>query len=154
MDYIKGENTYMSVEEADALISDVYFEDDPEYKYWESLDELNKQKLIVRGTSEIEKLHFIGYKVNAPFKLNWPRFIDGETVEIPRDVLIAILKQSLSERLESKTEEYDLINKGVKSYSIKGASISFSDSAVNNSNKVNGNIYSSIYNRYLCRWVY
>lgn len=152
MDIEVGKNSYMTIEEADKIVEDQYFEDDAEYEYWNSLDNKGKTRLILKGTSEIDILPFLGSKV-VGFGMSWPRSIFGVYTECPYDIKVAIVRHSISERLQNKREETSLIKNGVKSYSIKGASISFSDDAGVKS-KVAGVIDFDIYKSYLSKWTY
>lgn len=146
-----GKNTYMSVEEADSIIDDIYDETEQEYIGWNALDEKQKQRKILKGTRLIDDLPFLGVKYPCYSTLKWPRLINLNKVDCPYDIKAAILKQSLKDMINSNREESQLQELGVKSYSIKGASISFSDSQ---NQKLSNGIYSSIYNEYLTRWIY
>lgn len=146
-------NTYMTVEEADSIIEDIYFEDDVEREYWESLDDVGKQRLILRGTKIIDTLPFLGVQYPGFQNMKWPRLITFRYVECPYDVKVAIVLQSIKDILNSKKDEYNLLELGVKSYSIKGASISFADTGINTGKLSNG-VYDTIYNEYLSKWVY
>lgn len=153
MEFVVGKNTYMSVEEADSIIDEIYFEDEEEYKIWSTLDETGKQRLILKGTKLIDRLPFLGLQYPGYQSMKWPRLIQYQYIDCPHDVKIAILKQVLKEKIHHSTQEHSLQELGVKSYSIKGASISFTDSSTNG-NKLSNGVYSDIFNEYLVRWTY
>ena len=145
-------NTYMTVEEADSIIEDIYFEDDEEYILWQTFDEVGKQRMILQGTRLIEKLTFLGISIPGYQSMKWPRLIQYRYVDCPYDVKVAILKQAIKDKINQAKSEYDLQELGVKSYSIKGASISFSDNM--KQGKLSNGIYDTIFDEYLSNWVY
>lgn len=153
MEFIVGQNTYMSVEEADSIVSDVYFEDEEEYKLWDTFDELGKQRMILKGTKLIDRLPFLGIQYPGYQSMKWPRLIQYRYVDCPHDVKVAIIKQALKEKIKHATQEHNLQELGVKTYSIKGASISFADSNATGVTLSNG-IYTEIYSEYLDKWTY
>lgn len=158
MEFVVGKNTYISVDEADSIINEVYFEDEDEYKIWQALDEAGKQRLILRGTKLIDRLPFLGIQYPGYQSMRWPRLIQYQYVDCPHDVKIAIIKQALKEKIHHATEEHRLQDLGVKSYSIKGASISFGSSSGSGNGttgvKLSNGVYSEIFNEYLVRWCY
>ena len=60
-------------------------------------------------------------------RMPWPRLTSAGLTECPYDVKVAILKQGLRDRTNSNKNETKLQELGVKSYSIKNASITFGD---------------------------
>lgn len=151
MDLIVGVNSYMTVEEADELVENVFFDTEEEYKLWNSLSESSKSKLIYRATKLIETMLFLGRKTGQG-PLNFPRFIWCKNYECPDDVKIAILKQGLKSLSNQGKSEVNMQEMGIKSYSIKGASISFSDSL--NVGRLSNGVYQSVYETYLAKWTY
>lgn len=147
-----GKNSYMSIDEANDIVNSIYFDEDEEYIIWKALKDEDKEKLIIKTTRIIDKLLFLGNFVNL-YGMSWPRYINGRLVDCPDDVKIAIVVQSISDRIENKSKEANLIKKGVKSYSIKDASITFSDNASIKS-KVYGAINQEVYMNYLSKWTY
>lgn len=73
-------------------------------------------------------------------------------MECPYDVKAAILKQGLRDRINSNKNETKLQELGVRTYSIKNASVTFGDGL--SKIKLNNGVYSDIFSEYLDRWVY
>jgi hypothetical protein len=150
MELIVNKNSYMSIEDADLIVTEVFFDDEDEAKLWKVLSDIDKARIIYRGTKIINKLPFIGVQMMNIGELRWPRYINYEYKECPEDIKIALLKQALRDRLNSSKEEIKMQDLGVKTYSIKGASITFKD---NDKSRVNS-IHTDIYYEYLHKWVY
>lgn len=145
-------NTYMNITEADSIIEAEFDSDSDEYKLWGQLDEQGKQRLILQGTRLIDNLPFLGIRAKRYQSMAWPRKVYHKDVECPYDVKLAILKQTLKKKVESTKQESKLRELGVKSYSIKDASISFVSDPKNN--KLGNGVYEDIYQEYLNKWVY
>ena len=152
MELIVGENSYITIEEADSIVENEYLSGDAEYKDWSMLDDGDKIKLIIKGTRKIDEQIFLGLKVNS-WGLAWPRRLYNKTVECPIDVKIALLKNILTERKYSGTKEQELKDLGVTSYKVKDASITFATDGGSGNSKING-IYKDIYNTYLSKWLH
>lgn len=151
MELVKGVNSYMTLEEANSIVSDTFYDDEDEAKTWNGLSDNDKIKLIYRSTKVINTLVFLGIQYPSDGDLRWPRMICSQYVDCPDDVKIAILLQGIKNKQNSVKDESKLQELGVKSYSIKGASISFDSNA---SLKLSNGIYTSVYDTYLSRWVY
>ena len=147
-----GVNSYMSLEEADAIIENELLDSDEEYTLWNSLSDKNKEKLIARGTRTVDVIPFRGvkYNINKVGELQWPRLINNELIECPPEVKVALIRQVLRDYKNSSKQETKLQEMGVKSYSINKASISFGDK---NSTKLDNGIYNDIYFELLRKWV-
>ena len=152
MEFVKGTTTYMSVEEADSIITDEFFEDEDEFILWSSLDELGKQRIILKGTRLIDRLPFLGIQYPGYQAMKWPRLIQYQYIDCPYEVKVGILRQALKDKINNAKEEHKLQELGVKSYSIKGASISFNDNVTQS--KLSNGIYDDIYDTYLSKWTY
>lgn len=152
MELTVGTNSYMSLEEANTIVENELLDTSNEYKNWNSLNENNKTKLIIKGTRIIDSIPFRGVKYNLSKvgELQWPRLINNELVECPPEVKVALIKQVLRDYTNSSRQETQLQEMGVKSYSINKASISFGDK---NSTKLDNGIYNDIYFELLRKWV-
>ena len=117
----------MTVEEADSIVNDVFFTDDDDAKLWAGMTDDSKSKVIYAGTKLINRLPFIGVRYPGLNRMPWPRLTSAGLTECPYDVKVAILKQGLRDRTNSNKNETKLQELGVKSYSIKNASITFGD---------------------------
>lgn len=152
MELTVGTNSYMSLEEANTIVENELLDTSNEYKNWNSLNENNKTKLIIKGTRIIDSIPFRGVKYNLSKvgELQWPRLINNELVECPPEVKVALIRQVLRDYTNSSRQEMQLQEMGVKSYSINKASISFGDK---NSTKLDNGIYNDIYFELLKKWV-
>lgn len=152
MELTVGTNSYMSLEEANTIVENELLDTSNEYKNWNSLNENNKIKLIIKGTHIIDSIPFRGvkYNISKVCELQWPRLINNELVECPHEVKVALIRQVLRDYTNSSKQETQLQEMGVKSYSINKASISFSDK---NSTKLDNGIYNDIYFELLRKWV-
>lgn len=146
-----GVNTYMTVEEADSIIEDEFDSTDTEYKIWQGLDTAGKQRAIVKGTRLVNTLIWRGIQYPGYNQMPWPRLIQYRYVDCPYDVKVGILKQSLKDKVNDVKQETKLQELGVKSYSIKGASITFTDNV--NQNKLSNGIYDNVYREYFEKWM-
>ena len=153
MKLVVGENSYMTVDEANEIVEDNFFEDDTEYVTWKGLSENDKTKVIYNGTKLIETLPFIGVQYPGYQNMKWPRLISLRYVECPYDVKVAILNQGLKDKENYNKQETKLQELGVKTYSIKGASISFGDS-LSGGQKLSNGVYSTVFDTYLSKWVH
>lgn len=153
MELTVGVNSYMDLDEAKALLDEELFSDDEELLLWNTLGDDDKTKLIIKGTRLIDKLPFRGVR-NTLYKtdvLSWPRIINYELVECPRDVKLGLLRQTLKDKINRSKHESKLIEMGVTSYKVSEASISFGDK---NISKLSNGIYTEIYDEYLHGWIY
>ena len=146
-----GINSYMSLDEANEIMEEELLSNDSDLIAWKALSDTDKEKLIIIGTRLVDKLPFLGIKYNDKIVLQWPRVMNNKEVECPRDIKIGLLKQVLRDYSNKDKNETKLQELGVKSYSIKNASISFSDV---NSNKLSNGVYKDIYLEYFSKWTY
>lgn len=142
----------MTVEEADSIVNDVFFTDDDDTKLWAEMTDDSKSKVIYAGTKLINRLPFIGVRYPGLNRMPWPRLTCAGLTECPYDVKVAILKQGLRDRTNSNKNETKLQELGVKSYSIKNASITFGDQL--SKLKLTNGVYQDIFSEYLENWVY
>lgn len=142
----------MTVEEADSIVNDVFFTDDDDTKLWAEMTDDSKSKVIYAGTKLINRLPFIGVRYPGLNRMPWPRLTSTGLTECPYDVKVAILKQGLRDRMNSNKNETKLQELGVKSYSIKNASITFGDQL--SKLKLTNGVYQDIFSEYLENWVY
>lgn len=151
MELIVGENSYMSLEEANSIIENELLDSDEEYTTWNSLSDDNKTKLIVKGTRLIDTIPWKGTKYNLIVgSLQWPRLINNQLVDCPDSIKLGLLQQVLLDYSNKGKQENKLLEMGVKSYSINKASISFSDK---NTKKLENGIYIDIFNESFRNWV-
>ena len=149
-----GEDTYFSVEEANMIVENEFMSQSEEAIYWNSLtNDKDKEVIIKNTTALLDKLLYLGYKVDVTNKLNWPRIIENRHVEFPYELKIALLAQGIRSYSNRSKDESKLQAMGVKKYSTAEASIEF---VTGNDNKltVYGGIYKDIYDTYIKAWTY
>lgn len=164
MELIVGKNSYITLEEAEQLMSEMYLDTDDQYVYWQGLSENNKKVLIARGTKIVdnEEIKYKGVKVDKNQDMQFPRDItddmslstDNNILDCPKEIKEAILELIINKTIDSGSEEEKLRRKGVQSYKIKDASISFfdSDKNVNGNSSNTFNISSDIWNRCFAKY--
>lgn len=151
MDIILNENSYMTLEEAKAIASAEL--DQKGLILWNSLSDAEQTTLILRTTRKIENLKYIGCKVGRfnTQPLSFPRYIQLHLTECPYDIKLGIIKQGVKEVINSNSEEQTLQERGVKSYTINGASITFGD--IDGTVKLTNGLYSDIYSECFEKWL-
>lgn len=146
-----GVNSYLTVEEADILVSNNLDDDSEDSLEWNKLSTDSKEKLLIKGTRLADKLPYLGVKYNPSSKLNWPRMINLNKKECPDDVKLGLICQMIKDRRNSSKQELKLQELGVKDYKIKNASITFADK---NTTKVDCGIYKDIFDEYFIKYIY
>lgn len=154
---VVGENSYISISDADNLIKQTYTKDKVERKYWESLDDEDKETLLISTTNAFENSNFCykGQKVDSTQKLEWPRIIDGQQVDCPDSIKLGLIEQFMNDSSNSVIEELKLREYGIKSFQDgSGAKIEFdSDVTSKYSAKNKYGIYDAIYFKYISKYV-
>jgi hypothetical protein len=146
-----GVNSYLTVEEADNLVSNNLDDDSEDSLEWNKLSTDSKEKLLIKGTRLVDKLPYLGVKYNPSSKLNWPRMININKKECPDDVKLGLICQMIKSRRNSSKQELKLQELGVKDYKIKNASITFADK---NNTKADCGIYKDIFDEYFIKYIY
>ena len=148
MELVIGQNSYMTVAEADEIVTSNFISTSTERKLWNSLDETDKAVIIVSTTTKYDSdsMCYIGYKDDVNQRLQFPRVLNnGEIVECPDKIKIGLIMQALKNLQTDSSEEAELISKGVKSFADgSGAKIEFSETgkdSVCNLNKDIWNLY-------------
>jgi hypothetical protein len=143
---IIGKNSFMDVAEADKIISDNYMDTDNEYQVWNSLSENNKSALIIKYTKYInnESLLYRGKKVDITQNMEFPRDVsnddqlsgiyDNDILDCPDEIKLAIVSLAVDNYISSQSEEAAMIRKGIQTYKIKDASVTFNTDKGNNNN--------------------
>lgn len=144
-----GVNSYLTIEEANNIAGEIFIEGEKESKVWDSLSDKVKTQLILKATQRLDKLLFRGIKyIGAGSKLAFPRIIDCRVMECPYEYKCGIVALAIQLKIGNKQYE-ELLNMGVKNYSIEGASIGFRDiqGGTNMTEKI-------IIEEYLTQWIY
>lgn len=146
MDLIVGENTYMSLDEANEIIN--YLLPCDEKTIWEQMKNEEKESIIVGSTFlyDNNKMEYKGNKVNEDQSLQFPRNINNKIVECPKDIKIGLLLLGLNNVKNNNSKEYKLREQGVTKYKINHAEIDFKDKDLNDKNSIG--IYTKIWYEY------
>ena len=128
MELIVGQNSYMTVAEADELIQYLPFNDSCR-KLWESLDDENKKTSIILSSTflyDTDSMEYIGVKKDKEQNLQFPRIYNDNEIECPFDIKLGLLVIGLLDISNNDSEEESLRKSGVKSFADgSGAKIDF-----------------------------
>ena len=149
-----GCNSYMTMDEVNEYINSNYASATPERKAWEALNDDDKAVVIIKSTRLVDRdsMLYVGRKVDKFQKMQFPRDVPSlcgvHTLNCPDEIKEGIILIALRELVYSDTEEMNMINKGIKSFSDGGGlSMSFNTSDSIIGKKVNG-ISIDIFNGY------
>lgn len=122
---IYGENTYMTVEEANDIVNSCLLTTSDEYINWNKLLTNDKESLILSSTELFEQLLYIGRKYTDQ-NMQFPRLVNGDKLDTPKIIKLAIIRQGLREVIANSKYELKLKSMGIEEYKTDGASIKFS----------------------------
>ena len=152
MALIVGVNSYLDIDEADELLNNNIYSDSVYLNSWNKLSDRDRQVLLIQSTSILEGCVYLGSIKNSGQSLKFPRYINGVDVGTPDDIKLACILQGLKDIDIKNREEYKITENGIKSYTIKGASITLRDAG--NFGRTNNNIYNDIYSNYINKYAY
>ena len=157
MSLVVGVNAYADVNEYDELISSRFMSKNPIRKYWDDLDNGDKECLIVGSTLRLDNdaMLYKGYKQNINQPLQFPRIIrNGEVEQVNDNIKLGIILQGCRDAMLEGTTEGEMIANGVKSFADgTGARIEFGDTSNNSSsvrlsNGINKDIWVQYFSQY------
>lgn len=151
MEIIVGQNSYVTVAEADEIIASRFMSISNERKLWNSLSEEDKGILIVTTTEKYDNdnMMYKGTKVAIEQALQFPRIINSKMVDCPETIKAGLIMQCIKDLIADNSEEESLKNMGVKSFADgSGARIEFNDSGRSNVM----NIDNKIWKHYFSAW--
>lgn len=151
MEIVIGKNSYITVAEADEIVSSRFISTSKELKLWNGLNENDKAILIISTTEKYDNnsMLYKGTKKDSEQSLQFPRMINNKEVECPETIKVGLIMQCIKDLIEDNSEEESLKKSGVKSFSDgSGARIEFSD---NNTRNIL-NIDKEIWSRYFSSW--
>jgi len=164
---VKGKNTYFEdIAEADLYVNSLYSSDSPEGKFWSSLSESDKQRLILSATRLIDRtFQYLGVKACRFLQpLSFPRIIQGIFTPVPDDIKMGILVQAIKSAMESDPNSQSgkalaMLKSGIKTYKVHDASVEFSSSSAVDSTKLphrlsNGVFIDEVYYEFIEPWTY
>lgn len=154
---IVGTNSYMTLEEANELVSSSYLSSSKEREYWNSLSDDDKTILIINATDkvDIQQMCYIGIKRDSKQNMEWPRVIHGKETECPWSIKKGLILQLLTDKMEEQTSEFKLKEMGVKSFADGGGGkIEFANSSdsVSNMSRNKLSISKNIWSSYFKEW--
>ena len=151
MAIIVGENSYITVAEADAILVD-YFDTES----WDTQTTLNKEKALKMATRNIDTLSLQGKKYLLDQELEFPRnyAIFDEDGEIEAKVKIATAVESLK-ILDNRSNETmsDIANLGITGRSIEGTAVSYSEKIIMSERKRKDDLMSEVARKELKYWI-
>lgn len=119
MELIVGQNSYMTVAEADEIIASRFRSTSKEKQIWDSLNEIDKTIVIISTTEKYDNDN-MSYKYNKAEinqHLQFPRMIDnGSIIECPEKIKVGLLIQAILDIEEDDSEEESLRKAGIKSF--------------------------------------
>ena len=151
MAIIVGDNSYITVADADAILVD-YFDTEN----WDTQTTLNKEKALKMATRNIDTLSFLGNRYSDTQVLQFPRnYVIFDTLgEIENKVKIATAIEAL-EVLNNRTNETisDIAELGITGRSINGISVSYSEKVILNERKKPNSLTSKVAREKLRFWM-
>lgn len=137
MELIVGQNTYVTIKEANELVKAYFVEDSETRSRYEDLDNSEKAVYLYRSCLDMQKLPYRGFKKEQGQRLAFPRInkfgyqSDDEMVKLAQ-VLNAISFMSIDYVSEINQQAYSLLSNGITSFKLGDFSIGFNkDIAMN-----------------------
>lgn len=142
--------TYATVEEAEQYFNAKFG------STWSEIEQLDKEKLLVTATREIEKVKFQGYKLDIAQDLAFPRVICSCSINPinPEDILIACCSE-IANAIYNLPVTENVITAGadkIKSMSVGDTSITFQDGVTIETDNYSA-VATSIIKKYLGRFL-
>lgn len=143
MKLIVGENSYVTISEADKIIANYLTSDDALLSAYDNLDDEDKSIILYKSCLDMQKLQYRGFKENSNQKLAFPR-VNRLGYKSNEDMVkLAQVINSLSFMNSKSTSSQlsDLSSNGVTNFRLGSFSVSFdgsSGASKSNSGKVEG----------------
>ena len=117
MEIVVGQNSYMTVEEADELIQYLPFNNSCR-KIFESLNDDEKTSVIISSAFmyDTDSMEYIGVKKDKEQSLQFPRIYKDNEIDCPFYVKLGLLILGLSDISSNDSEEESLRKAGIKSF--------------------------------------
>ena len=153
MELIVGQNSYMTVAEADEIVTSRFRSTSKERQLWNNIGD-DKAVVIMSATDKYDNDNILYKykKADANQNLQFPRIDDnGNIIECPETIKVGLLIQAILDIEEDDSEEKQLVKNGITKYKIKDAEVDFKDNAFNiDKNSVGLN--TEVWNRYFSMW--
>ena len=136
---ISENNCYVTLDEANDYFSTRLGAD-----YWNTLEDVQKEKALISATKKIDRLSFIGYKQDSKQPLQFPRFYyttgcyyNGlQLADIPQQLKDAVCEEALTELQYLDANSEDVFNNAMtssyQSLKLGDASITYGSSSGGN----------------------
>lgn len=145
---------YVTLEEADAYVTDHFMSSDVTRVAWESLSDADKMVLLRNSYRAIEMLTFRGRKTDATQPSAFPRW---PSTDVPEQIKVAQIANAVVLADESSREDAEHYEKlrtyGVQSYRIGNLSETLSSSENTNVSTMYRGIYSQEAQQLLGPWL-
>lgn len=153
MSIVVGQNSYMTVADADLIVSSRFMSISKERKLWDSLSEEDKDILIISTTEKYDNntMMYKGVKKDTEQALQFPRIINNKEVECPEAIKAGLIVQCIKDLIADSSEERQMIRNGITKYKIKDAEINFKDNAFD-INKNSIGFENDIWKQYFSDW--
>lgn len=155
---ILGENSFVSLDEANEIVNNNYTSFDSEYKFWTELNDSDKQVLLMQGTNLLNSDRFIwiGQRVKIDQPLVFPRKLrSGRIVEFGLDMKIGLVELVIKRQI-AKSSDLDILKlSGVTSFSDGGGmSVKFDSTSEskNGGDFIGSEIPLGVFNTYFKRY--
>lgn len=128
MGLIVGVNSYMTLDECNALVHELLPSFDSGRKFWDGLSDDDKETIVLNAMSKIDTpdMLYRGKKLHVDMPLQFPRTYYGAIIECPDDIKKAIVLQAIRDFKDTGSELETMKEAGVHSFSDGGgASITF-----------------------------
>ena len=143
MKLIVGENSYVTISEADKIIANYLTSDDALLSAYDSLDDDDKSIILYKSCLDMQKLQYRGFKQNTKQTLAFPR-VNALGYKSSDDMVkLAQVINSLSfiNSKSTSSQLSELTGSGVSNFRLGSFSVSFNGSvgaSKSNSGKVEG----------------
>ena len=158
---VVGVNSFISVAEADEIMSDNYMSMSDEMAWWNGLSESDKAVVLIAATNKLnnEQLMWIGQRVDDNQSLSFPRLDvrNGIEYDIDSTFKLGILKLVINDNSAYFNDMSKLVKSGITSFSDGGGmSVKFSDDIVSKNSLKNSNIGipNDIFRTYFIKYSY
>ena len=150
-------DSYISVAEATTILDDFFDVDN-----WTDATTDNKEKALKQATRNIDSLYYLGAKYDLEQALEFPRsfinYAEGETAlgTVNDKIKIAQALEALKildDRANGEDQVVVAQSKGIKSQSVEGTSVSYSELAINKQLNKTNTLKSSEAKQYLKSWI-
>lgn len=157
---VVGENSYISLDEANSLVENNYISFSDEYKFWSSLSDNDKAVMVLNATNLITDDTFLwkGVRADSEQNLVFPRKLENDDIiEFSDKMKIGLIELVMRMNATNFNKFGQLIKNGISSFSDgAGMSVKFVDNIVN---KISGKnsvdrIPVDIFNKYFIEYTW